>query len=198
MANLYSAAPTRAAAHLPTLPRKSCPPPLRLRLAPATQTAACAGHDLCPARRTPKASCRRSLPSGQRRSQDNALRRSFSGRCCTFSATCPVADGASLTPHPHAWLLPRTMGNLCGKQSKDDNFAGPGRTLGSAPPPSDNARASIPAAKKQSPLQGNGRTLGAPGESSGNDPRSAAARAAEVRSPFRRRPSGQGFAAMKS
>lgn len=73
------------------------------------------------------------------------------------------------------------MGNLCGKQSKDDNFAGPGRTLGSAPPPSDNARASIPATKK-SPLQGNGRTLGGPGGSGDDDPRSAAAKAAEVRS----------------
>lgn len=71
------------------------------------------------------------------------------------------------------------MGNLCGKHSKDENFAGPGRTLGSAPPPSNNARASIPAAKK-SPLQGNGRTLGEPG-ASGGDPRSAAAKAAEVR-----------------
>ncbi|EKG19242.1 hypothetical protein MPH_03503 [Macrophomina phaseolina MS6] len=72
------------------------------------------------------------------------------------------------------------MGNLCGKQSKDDNFAGPGRTLGSAPPPSDNARASIPATKK-SPLQGNGRTLGGPGGSGDDDPRSAAAKAAEER-----------------
>ncbi|KAF4306889.1 hypothetical protein SLS57_011423 [Botryosphaeria dothidea] len=71
------------------------------------------------------------------------------------------------------------MGNLCGKESKGDNFAGPGRTLGAAPPPSDNARASIPATKK-SPLQGNGRTLGGPGGSD-NDPRSAAAKAAEER-----------------
>ncbi|KAL1637607.1 hypothetical protein SLS58_009280 [Diplodia intermedia] len=68
------------------------------------------------------------------------------------------------------------MGNLCGKQSKSDHFTGPGRTLGAAPPPSDNARASIPAAKKS-----NGRTLGGPEASGDNDPRSAAARAAETR-----------------
>ncbi|KAL0261163.1 hypothetical protein SLS55_004859 [Diplodia seriata] len=70
------------------------------------------------------------------------------------------------------------MGNLCGKQSKSDHFTGPGRTLGAAPPPSDNARASIPASKKS-----NGRTLGGPEASGGDDPRSAAARAAEVRPP---------------
>ncbi|OJD38801.1 uncharacterized protein BKCO1_4000102 [Diplodia corticola] len=74
------------------------------------------------------------------------------------------------------------MGNLCGKESKSDNFAGPGRTLGAAPAPSDNARASIPAAKKSAPPQGPGRTLGAGPEAGGdNDPRSAAARAAETR-----------------
>jgi hypothetical protein len=77
------------------------------------------------------------------------------------------------------------MGNLCGKTSKEeDNFTGPGRVLGSAPAPQNNAKASVPASQqpKQKPVVGGpGRTLG---ESSGDvgDARSAAARAAEVRS----------------
>ncbi|KAK0645320.1 hypothetical protein DIS24_g8014 [Lasiodiplodia hormozganensis] len=72
------------------------------------------------------------------------------------------------------------MGNLCGKESKSDNFAGPGRALGSAPALSNNATAPIPATKK-SALQGNGRTLGGPEATGGDDPRSAAAKAAEAR-----------------
>lgn len=72
------------------------------------------------------------------------------------------------------------MGNLCGKTSKDA-FSGAGRTLESAPPPRENPRASIPPAVKS-----HGRTVGGPPRTLGDgeerqDPRSAAARAAEVR-----------------
>lgn len=74
------------------------------------------------------------------------------------------------------------MGNLCGKESKD-NFTGPGRVLGSAPPPSNNAKASVPAkiASSKPKVGGPGRTVGG-GERAEDDPRSAAAAAAEVRS----------------
>ncbi|KAK3060100.1 hypothetical protein LTS18_009367 [Coniosporium uncinatum] len=80
------------------------------------------------------------------------------------------------------------MGNLCGKQSKDDNnFQGSGRVLGSAPPRNDNAKASIPSQAKLTATTP-GRTLGGSGaggaESGGSDssdPRSAAAKAAEAR-----------------
>ena len=84
------------------------------------------------------------------------------------------------------------MGNLCGKQSSSDPFEQPGRTLGSAPPKSSNTRAPIPAT-----VTSQGRTLGGSGSGGGgggggggaarnhgtmasNDPRSAAAKAAEV------------------
>ncbi|KAH7114195.1 hypothetical protein B0J11DRAFT_584629 [Dendryphion nanum] len=68
------------------------------------------------------------------------------------------------------------MGNLCGKQSKD-SFDGPGRVLGAAPTPSNNAKASVPKQAKPK-VGGPPRTLG--GESStGGDARSAAAAAAE-------------------
>lgn len=68
------------------------------------------------------------------------------------------------------------MGNICSKSAnKDDNFTGPGRVLGAAGQP--KATAPIPAkVKTQAPSQG--QTLGG-GESTA-DPRSAAARAAEV------------------
>ncbi|KAF1956190.1 hypothetical protein CC80DRAFT_70850 [Byssothecium circinans] len=77
------------------------------------------------------------------------------------------------------------MGNLCGKQSKDDNFQGTGRTLGSAPAPT--TRASIPAhvandnssTKKPPKVGGPARTVG--GSSGSDDPRVAAAAAAEAR-----------------
>ena len=88
------------------------------------------------------------------------------------------------------------MGNLCGKESKSDNFQGPGRTLGAAPP--QPSKASIPAhvapsntevansKPKATPVVGGpGRTVGsasASGTEQGGDPRSAAAAAAEVRS----------------
>ncbi|KAF2472241.1 uncharacterized protein BDR25DRAFT_302980 [Lindgomyces ingoldianus] len=77
------------------------------------------------------------------------------------------------------------MGNLCGKQSKEDNFAGPGRTLGSAPPP--KAKASIPSrvAKTDGATSSAGNSTG-PGrivgrEQTGDGARSAAAAAAEAR-----------------
>ncbi|KAF2733159.1 hypothetical protein EJ04DRAFT_513369 [Polyplosphaeria fusca] len=78
------------------------------------------------------------------------------------------------------------MGNLCGKESKQDNFTGPGRVLG-APPPSSDARASVPsgvkttapAAKPRPVVGGPGRTTGA--GPAGENPRSAAAAAAEAR-----------------
>ncbi|KAF2120791.1 hypothetical protein BDV96DRAFT_595202 [Lophiotrema nucula] len=79
------------------------------------------------------------------------------------------------------------MGNLCGKESKD-NFTGPGRVLGSAPPPSNNAKASVPArvANNEGPAKskpapkvgGPGRTTGS--GPSGEDPKAAAAAAAEI------------------
>ncbi|KAI9670577.1 MAG: hypothetical protein M1831_005797 [Alyxoria varia] len=88
------------------------------------------------------------------------------------------------------------MGNLCSRSSerKDDNFAGPGRTLGSAPPPPQN-RATVPARMGNSQStsknhdHGAGRTLGGGGGSSDAqgraeiDPnmRSAAAEAAQGR-----------------
>jgi hypothetical protein len=104
----------------------------------------------------------------------------------------------SLSPRPHHHNL--EMGNLCGKESKsDNNFQGPGRTLGAAPPPQPS-KASVPAriantnsnsnteASKPKPtptVGGPGRTVGsasAGGSEQGGDPRSAAAAAAEVRS----------------
>lgn len=75
-------------------------------------------------------------------------------------------------------LLPSQMGNLCGKQSKDP-FAGPGRTLGSAQPPPQRTTAPVPTQPKQQ-RENRGRTVGGT-ESSSDDPRAAAARAAEVR-----------------
>lgn len=83
------------------------------------------------------------------------------------------------------------MGNCCSSRdsSPKDNFAGPGRTLGSAPPRTENAKVSVPsrAAGGQqagaSATAAGGQTLGGGGGGGGdtNDARSAAARAAEVR-----------------
>ncbi|WPG99147.1 Hypothetical protein R9X50_00195800 [Acrodontium crateriforme] len=68
------------------------------------------------------------------------------------------------------------MGNCCGKESP--NFAGEGRTLAAtpaqAPPQTSNPRAGLP--KTTSP----GRTLGTASDQN-NDPKAAAARAAEER-----------------
>jgi hypothetical protein len=71
------------------------------------------------------------------------------------------------------------MGNLCGKESKD-NFEGQGRTLGSAPAPA--TKASVPGNVTGAPK----RTVGGPPRTLGNsntenDPKAAAAAAAEVR-----------------
>lgn len=71
------------------------------------------------------------------------------------------------------------MGNLCGRASKetpDDAFAQPGRTLGSAPAPSSNPRAPVP---KIASTTG-GRTLGSSSGQGDLDARQAAAKAAEV------------------
>tara|TARA_R110002003_G_scaffold702_14_gene21201 strand:- start:16646 stop:16927 length:282 start_codon:yes stop_codon:yes gene_type:complete len=73
------------------------------------------------------------------------------------------------------------MGNLCGKQSKD-NFEGQGRTLGAAPAPA--TKASVPSNVASTPK----RTVGGPARTLGdsnavNDPKSAAAAAAEVSRP---------------
>ncbi|OAK98820.1 hypothetical protein IQ06DRAFT_349469 [Phaeosphaeriaceae sp. SRC1lsM3a] len=71
------------------------------------------------------------------------------------------------------------MGNLCGKESKD-NFEGQGRTLGSAPAPA--TRASVPNNASSAPK----RTVGGPPRTLGegnkdDDPKAAAAAAAEAR-----------------
>ena len=82
------------------------------------------------------------------------------------------------------------MGNCCGTP-KDENFKGDGQTLGAAPanapPQQGNARAAAPP-KPKGP-QGPGRTLGKNPQDGGSaeDPKAAAARAAEVgRYPLRR------------
>nr|POE54913.1 hypothetical protein CFP56_64586 [Quercus suber] len=75
------------------------------------------------------------------------------------------------------------MGNCCGKQT-DDSFTGEGRTLGASPaaaPPSStkNARAPAPPPSRLKGSTSGGRTLGDSGAS--EDPKTAAARAAEER-----------------
>lgn len=70
------------------------------------------------------------------------------------------------------------MGNLCGKQSKD-NFEGQGRTLGSAPAPATKASLPSTAGAQKPKVGGPSRTLGE--SNSASDPKAAAAAAAEVR-----------------
>ncbi|KAG9246323.1 hypothetical protein BJ878DRAFT_497604 [Calycina marina] len=53
------------------------------------------------------------------------------------------------------------MGNLCGKESKDDHFSTPGRTLDSVPPPSNTRTSAVPVKIST----GGGRTLGTGGSS---------------------------------
>jgi len=75
------------------------------------------------------------------------------------------------------------MGALCSKEGKKDNFAGPGRVLGSVPvqrtnaPVPSTASQPRPAPSNTAP-QGPGQVLGS--SNAGEDPREAAARAAEV------------------
>jgi len=70
------------------------------------------------------------------------------------------------------------MGNLCGKQSKD-NFEGQGRTLGSAPAPATKASVPNNVAPAKPKVGGPARTLGDSNRE--DDPKAAAAAAAEVR-----------------
>lgn len=83
------------------------------------------------------------------------------------------------------------MGALCGKESRDDNFTGPGRRLDSSPP--ERATAPLPSNKRV--VGGPPRTLGGPSTASAGagagaggasaadatDARRRAAEAAEVR-----------------
>lgn len=66
------------------------------------------------------------------------------------------------------------MGALCGKESRDDNFTGPGRRLDS--PPEERATAPLPSNKRV--VGGPPRTLGGPSSASGG---ASAADAAEAR-----------------
>ncbi|MCJ1273634.1 hypothetical protein MMC21_001427 [Puttea exsequens] len=75
------------------------------------------------------------------------------------------------------------MGNLCGKQSKDDPFSQPGRTVGSAPTP--QPRASVPR------ISGQGHTLGGSGTVHRDEARREAARAAEERAAKANQPKGK-------
>ncbi|RYN95186.1 hypothetical protein AA0120_g3623 [Alternaria tenuissima] len=70
------------------------------------------------------------------------------------------------------------MGNLCGKQSKD-NFAGNGRTLESAPTPATRASIANNVAPPKPKVGGPPRTLGDSNRQ--DDPKAAAAAAAEAR-----------------
>jgi len=84
------------------------------------------------------------------------------------------------------------MGALCGKESDPDHFAQPGRTLSSAPPPSNTKTSSVP--KK---VGGPPRTLGTnsppanAGGSAQEDARRKAAQAAEARANAANKPKGK-------
>ncbi|KAF2869765.1 hypothetical protein BDV95DRAFT_620323 [Massariosphaeria phaeospora] len=74
------------------------------------------------------------------------------------------------------------MGNLCGKESQD-NFQGPGRTVGAAPAPATKATVPARIAATTPKATGPGRAVGGgSGIGGGDNARSAAAAAAEVRS----------------
>lgn len=104
------------------------------------------------------------------------------GSVLVFSIVKAVLDARSRKyANPSTSSFPTSeMGNCCGRQSSD-NFSTPGRTLGSAPAPQSKS-SSTPLPKKIS--SNPGKSLG--GSSStgdgSEDPREAAARAAEVRS----------------
>ncbi|GAW25250.1 hypothetical protein SAMD00023353_0303260 [Rosellinia necatrix] len=74
------------------------------------------------------------------------------------------------------------MGNICGKEADSEAFSQPGRVLGSAPPPPQPQRASVPAH-----IGGPPRTLGGsfpavqPSGGGNDDARRRAAEAAEAR-----------------
>jgi hypothetical protein len=84
---------------------------------------------------------------------------------------------------PHPW--PATnMGNLCSKSSnKPDNFAGQGRVVGASPQPTSS---SAPIPQKISTANSPGRPLGGTAGDTTSDARSAAAKAAEVRTYYHR------------
>ena len=71
------------------------------------------------------------------------------------------------------------MGNCFGRSSssKDDHFSTPGRTLGDAPAAQQQSSATIPAQIDRT----KGRTLGSGPGGRTDEPKAAAARAAEVR-----------------
>lgn len=83
-----------------------------------------------------------------------------------------------LSPPPQRPTATTPMGNLCGKESKD-NFEGQGRTLGSAPAPATKASVPSSASAPKRTVGGPPRTLG--DGNTNNDPKAAAAAAAEVR-----------------
>ena len=74
------------------------------------------------------------------------------------------------------------MGNICSKSAnKDDNFAGPGRVLGTSADAPQRSTAPLPAQAKKAAQSTPGQALGSRGDDT-NAPRSAAAKAAEVSS----------------
>ncbi|KAK5091060.1 hypothetical protein LTR05_001240 [Lithohypha guttulata] len=86
------------------------------------------------------------------------------------------------------------MGNICSRSAnKDDNFSGPGQTLGS----SSDAPRPVPVTKKQTIAGTSGRPLGSAGGDGTSSPappdgaRSAAARAAEERATAANKPGGK-------
>jgi hypothetical protein len=84
---------------------------------------------------------------------------------------------------PHPWSA-TNMGNLCSKSSnKPDNFAGQGRVVGASPQPTSS---SAPIPQKISTANSSGRPLGGTAGDTTSDARSAAAKAAEVRTYYRR------------
>lgn len=92
------------------------------------------------------------------------------------TSSFPLNRNAILVSTAPVHLL-AAMGNICGKESKSDNFSQPGRVLGTAPTPGPKT---APVPKK---VGGPPRTLGgSSNEASGDagDARKKAAQAAEV------------------
>jgi hypothetical protein len=88
---------------------------------------------------------------------------------------------ASLTPFASLCAKQQNMGNLCSKSSNQpDNFAGQGRVVGSSSQPQTPSSAPVP---QKISTHSPGRPLGGGGGGGSgavDDPRSAAAKAAEV------------------